>query len=355
MDKPFLSIIMPVYKAEKYLSKSVDCVLTQTFTNFELILINDGSPDRCGEICDDYAKKDNRVSVIHFAENRGVKEARNAAIIRAKGRYITFVDADDEIDADTYERVYQAVKDTLPDVAVFGLEERYYDRGGRLKSTKRIILPERYFSSKNQLREYVIELEKSTLYGYLWNKLYDAEHIKKHNILIRDYPIASDFFFNCDFFMEIETMMVLDIAPYAYNKRIDEGLTSRFFPDFFRIQHERVSSVLNQYEYWGMCTPYVEKSLAEIYVRYVYAGLLRQFDKRAGMNRRLRRQWLEDCYESELFKRLIPLAAPKNRVVRIMSRLLQGRGTALCLAAGRAMYLVRNTLPLLFSRLKQNR
>ena len=71
MDKPFLSIIMPVYKAEKYLSKSVDCVLTQTFTDFELILIDDGSPDRCGEICDDYAKKDNRVSVIHFAENRG--------------------------------------------------------------------------------------------------------------------------------------------------------------------------------------------------------------------------------------------------------------------------------------------
>lgn len=91
MDKPFLSIIMPVYKAEKYLSKSVDCVLTQTFTDFELILIDDGSPDRCGEICDDYAKKDNRVSVIHFAGNRGVKEARNAAIIRAKGRYITFV------------------------------------------------------------------------------------------------------------------------------------------------------------------------------------------------------------------------------------------------------------------------
>lgn len=77
------------------------------------------------------------------------------------------------------------MKDTLPDVAVFGVEERYYDRGGRLKSTKRITLSERYFSSRNQLREYVIELEKSTLYGYLWNKLYDAEHIKKHNILIR--------------------------------------------------------------------------------------------------------------------------------------------------------------------------
>lgn len=355
MDKPFLSIIMPVYKAERYLSKSVESVLGQTFTDFELILINDGSPDRCGEICDSFAERDKRVSVIHFAENKGVKVTRNTAMQQAKGRYITFVDADDEIAADTYMQVYQSVKDTLPDVVVFGVEERYYDRVGQLKSTKKITLPTRYFPDRDKIREYVIELEKSTLYGYLWNKLYDAEHIREHNIFIKDYPIASDFFFNCDFFMEIETMMVLNIAPYSYNRRIDEGLTSRFFPNFFEIQEERVSSVLNQYEYWGMCSPYVEKSLAEIYVRYVYAGLLRQFDPRANSNGRKRREWLRQRYDSELFKRLMPLASPENRVVRIMGRLLQGQHTTLCLAAVRAMHVMRNSLPLLFSRLKQNR
>jgi len=346
---------MPVYKAEKYLPKSIESILGQTFTDLELILVDDGSPDRSGEICDSYAEKDKRVKVIHFTENKGVTVTRNTAMQQAMGRYITFADADDEIADDTFEKVFEAVKDTLPHVVVFGVEERYYDQNQQLKYTKKITLPEQYFSDRNKLREYVIELEKSTLYGYLWNKWYDAEHIRQHSILIKDYPIASDFFFNCDFFMDIETMMVLDMAPYSYNRRIDEGLTSRFFPNFFEIQEERVACVLGQYEYWGMCSPYVEKSLAEIYVRYVYAGLLRQFDKRANSNRKARRNWLKQRYESEIFKRLIPIAEPQNRVVKIMSRLLKGRHTALCLTSGRFMHIMRNSLPLLFSRLKQNR
>jgi len=132
-------------------------------------------------------------------------------------------------------------------------------------------------------------------------------------------------------------------------------LTSRFFPNFFEIKEERVAGLLSQYEYWGMCTPYVEKSLADIYVRYLYAGLLRQFDRRANSNRKSRRNWLKQRYESEIFKRLIPISEPQNRVVRIMSWLLKGRHTTLCLSAGRFMHIMRNSLPLLFSRLKQNR
>ena len=355
MDKPFLSIIMPVYKAEKYLPKSIESILGQTFTDLELILVDDGSPDRSGEICDSYAEKDKRVKVIHFTENKGVTVTRNTAMQQAMGRYITFADADDEIATDTYEKIFEAIKDTFPQVVVFGVVEKYYDRDYQLKFTKEITLPEKYFSGSKQVREYVIELEKSTLYGYFWNKLYDAEHIRKHNIAIRDYPFDEDFFFNRDFFMEIENMMVLNMAPYSYNRRVDEGLTSRFFPNFFEIKEERVAGLLSQYEYWGMCTPYVEKSLADIYVRYLYAGLLRQFDRRANSNRKSRRNWLKQRYESEIFKRLIPISEPQNRVVRIMSWLLKGRHTTLCLSAGRFMHIMRNSLPLLFSRLKQNR
>ncbi|HCA29361.1 MAG TPA: hypothetical protein DEP23_07270 [Ruminococcaceae bacterium] len=355
MDKPFLTIIMPVFKAEKYLNHAVGSILGQTFKDFELILIDDGSPDRCGEICDEFAAQDERVSVIHFTENKGVRITRNTAMTHAKGRYITFVDADDEIAANTYERIYKAVQDSFPHVVIFGLEERYFDSKQQLKDTRKITLPERYFSNRKELRAYVIELEKSTLYGYLWNKLYDAEYIRSHNITIKEYPIASDFFFNCDFFMDIETMMVLDMAPYAYNRRIDEGLTSKFFTNFFEIQEERVQSLLNQYEYWKMCTPEVEKELAGIYVRYAFAGLLRQFDRRSGANRSARREWLQKRYDSGLFKRLIPLTDPDNRVVAALSLLLKGRHTTLSLLTGRLMYVLRNSLPLLFSRIKQNR
>ncbi|MBR5804068.1 MAG: glycosyltransferase [Bacteroidaceae bacterium] len=101
-----LSIIVPVYKVEKYLSECIDSILSQTFTNYELILIDDGSPDRCGIICDDYARKDNRIRVIH-QKNGGLSAARNAGLDVAQGEYIAFVDSDDFIAHDYFDQAMQ--------------------------------------------------------------------------------------------------------------------------------------------------------------------------------------------------------------------------------------------------------
>ena len=93
---PQITVIVPVYKVEPYLHRCVDSILAQTFTDFELILVDDGSPDNCGAICDEYAAKDSRVRVIHQA-NGGLSAARNAALSIATGKYAAFVDSDDEI------------------------------------------------------------------------------------------------------------------------------------------------------------------------------------------------------------------------------------------------------------------
>ncbi len=103
--EPKISIIVPVYKVEPYIHKCVDSILNQTFKDFELILVDDGSPDNCGKICDEYAQKDNRVKVIH-KENGGQATARNAALDIARGEYIGFVDSDDYIEPDMYELLY---------------------------------------------------------------------------------------------------------------------------------------------------------------------------------------------------------------------------------------------------------
>ncbi|OCT11047.1 hypothetical protein A8709_04920 [Paenibacillus pectinilyticus] len=99
--KPKISIIVPVYNVETHLSKCIDSILAQTFTDFELILINDGSPDNCGVICDEYAQRDARVKAIH-KENGGVSSARNSGIEMAQGEYIGFIDSDDDIHPDMY-------------------------------------------------------------------------------------------------------------------------------------------------------------------------------------------------------------------------------------------------------------
>lgn len=102
---PIISIIVPVYKVEVYLGKCIESILNQTFKNFELILINDGSPDKCGHICEEYAKKDNRIRVFHKV-NGGQATARNFGIDVSRGEYIGFVDSDDYIEPEMYETLY---------------------------------------------------------------------------------------------------------------------------------------------------------------------------------------------------------------------------------------------------------
>lgn len=105
-----ISVIVPVYKVEPYLRRCVDSILAQTYTDFELILVDDGSPDSCGAICDEYAGKDSRVRVIH-QENGGLSAARNIGIDVAKGEYLTFVDSDDWVHSEYLAYLYRAIQD----------------------------------------------------------------------------------------------------------------------------------------------------------------------------------------------------------------------------------------------------
>ena len=141
---PELSIIVPVYNVEKYLPKCIESILAQTFTDFELILIDDGSPDRCGEICDEYAAKDSRIVVIH-QKNQGVSAARNAGLDAARGTYIGFVDSDDWIEPEMYQTLMTVAKDrnasltacsyclndAMPERLAGALSEECLFRGGK--------------------------------------------------------------------------------------------------------------------------------------------------------------------------------------------------------------------------------
>lgn len=120
LTSPKISIIVPVYKVEQYLRRCLDSIVAQTFTDWECILIDDGSPDNSGVICDEYVAKDNRFHVIH-KENKGVSAARNAGLDAARGEWIGFVDSDDWIEPKTYETALNSVVCENADVICFGV------------------------------------------------------------------------------------------------------------------------------------------------------------------------------------------------------------------------------------------
>lgn len=128
MEEPLISVIVPVYKVEQFLPRCVDSLLSQTYHNLEILLVDDGSPDRCGEICDEYAAKDPRIRVIHKA-NGGLGSARNAGIAQAKGEYISFIDSDDWVDSDSYSRLYALLLKYSAQMVIAGRYD-YYEKSG---------------------------------------------------------------------------------------------------------------------------------------------------------------------------------------------------------------------------------
>ena len=119
---PMVSVIVPVYKVERYIRKCIDSILKQSFTDFELILVDDGSPDKCGKICDEYAAKDKRIKVIH-KKNGGLSDARNAGLDYATGGYICFIDSDDWIHKDLLKDNLERLVSENADVIIFNYVE----------------------------------------------------------------------------------------------------------------------------------------------------------------------------------------------------------------------------------------
>ena len=127
LTRELISVIVPVYNVEQYLKKCVDSIVNQTYKNLEIILVDDGATDSSGEICDELEKLDNRIKVYH-KENGGLSDARNYGVERATGSYVGFVDSDDYIDAEMYEKLYDAITKEAADVAECNLKIVYPER-----------------------------------------------------------------------------------------------------------------------------------------------------------------------------------------------------------------------------------
>lgn len=184
MSKETISIVVPVYNVEKYLERCIESILNQSYMNLEIILVDDGSKDKSGEICDKYAKCDNRVKVLH-KKNGGLSSARNAGLAVAQGKYVGFVDSDDDIDINMYEKMYRVIANENVDF-VMSDYMRVPDNGKKFLKTLDI-QQGRY--NKNDIREKIypeLIMGEDLQYGPLlsvWHCLYNIEFLKKNHLV----------------------------------------------------------------------------------------------------------------------------------------------------------------------------
>ena len=217
MSKPLVSIIIPVYNVELYLSKCIDSILAQSFTDWECILVDDGSKDKSGSICDNYALKDNRIKVIH-QNNSGVSIARQVGIDNVCGEYSIHIDPDDWVESNMIEELYKKAKSDDADMVICD----YYKHEGGVQQ---------YINQRPNLLEPIKIIEQMLttnmyppLYGSCWNKLVRFSCFNSSDNLIRfepdDLSLGEDVVFNCRLLMStVHRVSYLNKAFYHYEVR----------------------------------------------------------------------------------------------------------------------------------------
>lgn len=191
MKTPEISIIVPVYQVEKYLPRCLNSILMQTFADFELILVDDGSTDNSGVICDIYAEKDKRIRVFH-QQNTGVSSARNVGIDVAQGKYIGFVDADDWVDTEMLKELHDVINNNKCEMIIFDP----YVYKGDINSVIIDSLPS-YSSSQCIYKNNIIPEQLRYLAGTVWRCLYSADLINANKIRFNcSLPLSEDRIFN---------------------------------------------------------------------------------------------------------------------------------------------------------------
>ncbi len=262
--EPKISVIVPVYNVEKYIHRCIDSILSQSFIDFELILVDDGSPDNCGKICDEYAQKDCRVRVFH-KPNGGVSSARNLGLDNTKGKWITFIDSDDYIEIDYLEELVLFERDDKTDFVVTLNTIRKYTQ------CKSLTLQ---YSEYNQLFS-LYGLDKN---GYVIGKLYKTDIIQKLQLRFNtNVHLGEDVMFALKYLMHTNSIVIFSSDKYIYDKSRPDSLTkvSNSYDTELAGYHEivRIVDLIienldldNQSIYELECTKkfYIERTLSSI-------------------------------------------------------------------------------------------
>ena len=256
-----ISVIVPVYNMEQYLERCMNSIWKQTYTNLEIILVDDGSTDCSPQMCDKYAEQDQRIKVVH-KQNGGLSDARNAGLAIASGAYIGYVDSDDWIEPDMYEKMYRACVENQAQVAVCRYAQVYKDhvvQGGTGKVT--------VFEKENLLRAYIGDSDDYIIYNSVWSKLYAREIVD--GVQFPKGKNSEDIMYTTKAFCKADKGVYIDQCLYNYVLDRDGSIMNvkrgeRMFQDELPFWREHISYIKE----------HVSKELGDYAAYYYYRRLL---------------------------------------------------------------------------------
>ncbi len=315
MTSKCVSVIMPIYNCENELNRSISSVLDQTYSNIQLILIDDGSTDNSYKICDAYRQKDSRIE-LHKKENSGVSSGRNDGLDYAKGEYVTFLDADDEMKPVAIETMVNSMEKTESDMVVCS----YYKE---FRRNLHIPVERLDKSGKYTAKEYLCNTLKDPghhYYGVVWNKIYRNEIIRKHNIRFdTNVNLGEDFIFNLEYISNVSSVCVIKDRLVNYSKSKSKTLSQNKSKQVSDCQWEFINRkkiydrYVNTFKMFGVYNQFIEE--INFYWVIFYVRQVHDANKEYRWDDIQKSKWL-DFVENDPYIRQSLSVVPNRKINR---------------------------------------
>lgn len=349
---PRVSVIIPVYGVQGQVGRAIESVQAQTFGLFELILVDDGSLDESGEVCDSYAKTDSRIHVVH-KENGGAASARNVAIEMARGEYLFFMDADDWCEPSMFERMVEEADVNNLDLLICGFYiDTYYGEGKFFREVKSIST--RRFGSQTEFRVHAHELFDRNLLYTPWNKLFRASYLREHGIRFPDVW-WDDLPFNLMVLRDVERVAVIEDAFYHFLRARAESENTRYRAGTFEKREEEDRWMRGLYDHWGVNAPEVQEFLARRHVERVVGCIETVTSRDCPLNADERKAEVSRMVLAPSVQNAVAQAIPTSLMMRIMFAPIKKRKPGLMMAESRLISWVKRNFVGIFAYLKSRR
>lgn len=348
-----VSLIMPVYNAEHGLKRAVDSVLAQTYSNFELFLVDNCSTDRSGAMCETYAQADARVKILRLPCNGGPGPARNAALKAARGEYIMFIDSDDCMDIKTVETLHAAIRDADCDLVIGGYQQDFLDANDRFLYRVEVLPPAIEAKDSKACIAAVPKLDAAKVLAVSWNKIYRASVILDNGVQFPNRMHSEDYFFIIDLFRYVDSLKTVPYALYHYLKYPRVSLTNMpYLKGFSELINERFSAQRRLLFENGVYTGENRALMCSVHIKHILSAAANECSRASGLKFSARRERIKALLRHENTQDAKMYAASETKMQTVMNTAVKIGSPLLLELTGKLIWLMQHKAPGLFHKMK---
>lgn len=353
-----VSIIVPVYNGEKYIDNCVRFIQAQTYRNLEVIFVNDGSSDNSRKVCEAAIAADDRFYLIN-KENGGTASTRNKGLENAHGKYVTFLDVDDEYSPYIIEKMVREMEKNTADLVVCG----YYFKIEEKKQQKIVTTyleekkyPYSVFPDFDAMRKEYIDLWDNDMFSNVWNKMYRMETIQKYKMRYRDgHVYTEDRVFNRLFLSRCATVVILDECLYYYVRERVGSTTEKYREDYFEIRNKEYKEFKQHFQEMKIWNEKSREYTCREFIERIAGCIENIFHAKGALTSREKYSIIYNMLHHPDVREAIRYARCRSLKMRIFVLPIKWNWTLGAYIMGNTIYLIRKTNPVLFHKLKSRR